>query len=312
MFVSQELDFLEENIEKENTEELPMLAFENPTENNLIPKVGLFLGLDISDTSTGVCLYENGEKTSANISLETPENVEFREVRLRRELKQDLSTLIAGKSFDLIIIEDAFQGVNPTTTRLLYALNTAIDELILDSVCNCKKFLRVSNKTWKSWLYTIDFEGKFKGLKDKLRIQKCLELLGVYDEGEGYQDRLDSCGMLLGYFLCKDRVKEKKTNKRVSFEDIDFDYQEDIDLAIYRLKSEVGSVSVHYVDEPSWSKKKMSDYLTENPNFVMVTKEIIRLGFLADKLELPYLDNGGYFAFWVKPKKLKKYVNDKE
>lgn len=310
MFVNQELDFLEDNIGKENTVEISSITFENPSENNLIPRDGFFLGLDISENSTGVCLYENGEKVSANIYLETPANSDFREVRLRRELKENLATLIKGKSFNLIIIEDAFQGINPSTTRLLYALNTAIDELILDKVCSCEKFLRVSNKTWKSWLFTIDSEGMFKGLKDKIKIEKCLELLGVHDEGEGYQDRLDSCGMLLGYFLCKDRVIEKSTKKRVAFEDIDYEYQEDIDLAVMDIRSEIGSVSLSFVDEPSWSKKKMLDYLTENPSQVFVTKDLVRLGFLADKLGLPYFAEGAYFAFWVKPKKLKKYVKE--
>lgn len=310
MYINQELDFLVDNIEEKNIVEMPEIVFENPTENNLIPRVGLYLGLDISETSTGVCLYENGEKVSANIYLETPADIDFREVRLRRELKKDLSELIVGKSFNLIIIEDAFQGVNPSTTRLLYALNTAIDELILDGVCKCEKFLRVSNKTWKSWLFTIDSEGIFKGLKDKIKIEKCLELLGVHDSGEGYQDRLDSCGMLLGYFLCKDKIKEKSNKKRVAFEDIDFDYQEDIDLAVMNIKAEVGGISIGFVDEPSWSKKKMVDYLTENPSKVLVTKDLVRLGFFADKLGLPYFEDGAYFAFWVKPKKLKKYVKE--
>lgn len=310
MFVNQELDFLVDNEVEENIIETPELDYEKPSEDNLIPRDGFFLGLDISETSTGVCLYENGEKVSANIYLETPATVDFREVRLRRELKKDLSQLVEGKSFNLIIIEDAFQGINPSTTRLLYALNTAIDELILDGVCSCEKFLRVSNKTWKSWLFTIDSEGIFKGLKDKVKIEKCLEILGVHDEGEGYQDRLDSCGMLLGYFLCKDSIKEKVTKKRVSFEDIDYDYQEDIDLAVMNIKSEVGGISIGFVDEPSWSKKKMVDYLTENPNQVLVTKDLIRLGFFADKLGLPYFEEGAYFAFWIKPKKLKKYVKE--
>lgn len=295
---------------KEVTIEQEEIKIERVSENNLVPREGLYLGLDISKTSTGVCLYENGEKLSANIFLETPENAEFVEVKRRRELKKDLATLIEGKTFDLIMIEDAFQGINPVTTRMLYALNTAIDELILDEVCICKKFLRVSNKTWKSWLFTVDSESRFKGLNDKIRIQKCLELLDVHDKGEGFQDRLDSCGMLLGYFMCKDSIKEESTNKRVSFEDIDFDYQEDIDLAVLRAKSDREGISASFVEEPSWSKKKMIDYLTENPNLVMVTKDIVRLGFFADKLDLPYLEDGGYFAFWVKPKRLKKYIKE--
>lgn len=295
------------------TEEESSISYEICSESSLIPKVGSFLGLDISERSSGVCLYENGEKTSANISLITPDDAEYKEVRLRRELKENLRQLISGKQLDLVIVEDAFQGVNPKTTRTLYALNTAIDEMILDGECGCKHFLRVGNQSWKSWLYKIDTEGNFKGLNDKLRIQKCLEQLGVYDEGEGYQDRLDSCGMLLGYFLCKDSIEEKekqKSKKRVSFSDVCVSYEEDIDLAILPAKDYNEDIGKFLVNEKKWSKNKILNYLTEDPSLVYVTENMERLGNLATELGLPYLENGGYFAFWVRGNKLKKYIKE--
>lgn len=300
-------------------EEIPVVeedvsvSYEICSERSLIPKAGLFLGLDISERSSGVCIYEDGEKVSANISLITPDDVDYSEVKLRRELKENLRELIKGKQFDLIVVEDAFQGINPKTTRKLYALNTAIDEMILDGECGCKEFKRVSNQTWKSWLYQIDSEGKYKLVNDKLRIQKCLEMLGVYDEGEGYQDRLDSCGMLLGYFLCKDSIKEKekqKSKKRVEFQDVCVNYEEDIDLAVLPAKDYNEDIETVLVNEKRWSKSKILNYLTENPKVVYVTEYMERLGNLASMLELPYLEDGGYFAFWVKGNKVKKYLKE--
>ena len=47
-----------------------------------------------------------------------------------------------------------------------------------------------------------------KGLEDKGRIEAVLRYLGVSDEGKGYQDRLDSLGMLIGYFF-KSEVKKE-------------------------------------------------------------------------------------------------------
>lgn len=289
------------------------LSFDFPSESNLIPKVGSYLGLDISEGSTGICLYENGEKIRANISLTTPENDTFREVKARRELKTYLSELIEGKQLDLIIIEDAFQGVNPKTTRLLYALNTAIDEMILDGICTCEKFKRVSNKEWKGWLFKIDSEGKFKGLNDKIRIQECLNILGVTEEGEGFQDRLDACGILLGYFLCQSEILEKeakKKKKRVSFEDVDFDYQPDEDLALEYVRKERSCINKIIIQDKRVTKTKILDYLSENPDCVHITNDLVLIGNLGMQLDLPCLQEGGYFSFWVKTKKLKKYVKE--
>ena len=64
------------------------------------------------------------------------------------------------------------------------------------------------------------------------------------------------------------------------------------------------------VKEKRWSKEKMISYLTENPSEVHVTEDEVLLGNLGVSLGLPYLPNGGFFAFWVKPKRLKKYMED--
>lgn len=165
---------------------------------DLIPKEGLHLGLDISKNSTGLTLIHNGVYKSWNHSLAEEEGVHSETLK-RRQLYRYFLSEFGGEHFDTILIEDAYSGKNPETVRLLYAINTAIDELILDGHITCSNFIRANNQSWKSWLWSIEPQIG-KGLDDKVRTELLLEYLGVKEEGEGYQDRLDSLGLLLGYF----------------------------------------------------------------------------------------------------------------
>ena len=169
---------------------------------DILPKTGLHLGLDISKTSTGVSLVEDGVIKSWNISLKGGEDIKFAEILLRRELKQLLLEEFKGLSFGTIVLEDVYDGNNPETTRLLYSLNTVIDEMILDGDIECDDFVRANNKSWKSWLWSIEPQIG-KGYNEKVRTEEVLKYLGVEDFGKGYQDRLDSLGMLVGYFFKK-------------------------------------------------------------------------------------------------------------
>ena len=169
---------------------------------DILPKTGLHLGLDISKTSTGVSLVEDGVIRSWNLTLRESEDIKFAEILLRRELKQLFLDEFKGLSFETIVLEDVYEGENPETTRLLYSLNTVIDEMILDGDISCKDFVRANNKSWKSWLWSIEPQIG-KGHKEKLRTEEVLTYLGVKDSGKGYQDRFDSLGMLVGYFFKK-------------------------------------------------------------------------------------------------------------
>lgn len=281
-------------------------------EFTLVPGTGKLLGLDISETSPGICTYIDSVKDTKNLHIKDDKNSPFREVILRRKLKSALVNLVGGITFDLIIVEDAYEGINPQTTRLLYALNTAIDELILDGLVGCKTFIRANNKEWKKWLFSVDVGGSTRGMSDKDRIAACLAMLGVHEEGKGFQDRLDACGMILGYLLCKDEIDKKqkaKYKKRIFMSDVVVSYEEDMDLAVEPARGDEG-LEKFLVDDTRWSKEKIIDYLTINPEMVYVTSKPVRLGRLADDLFLPYVDNGGYLAFWIKPNKVKKYVSD--
>ena len=286
------------------------------SEFDIIPKDGIFLGLDISETSSGICIYENGVKSTYNASVDDILEGDFYEVRMRRQLKSDLTEVIEGKSFDLIVIEDAFQGINPQTTRKLYALNTAIDELILDGVCTCKKFLRVDNGTWKSWLFTIDENGVFKGLKDKPRIEKCLSLLGIHESGEGYQDRLDACGMLIGYFLKGKSLETTKTedfNIHFALGDIRYAFEEDEDLIRLACRSERKSDDLCVVHCPigqrQLNKKLVKTLLKDNSTKLVIIEGERILGAFGRDVGINATGKG-YLGFWLCRSKYKKAIEN--
>lgn len=278
--------------------------------DSIVPKEGLFLGLDISKNSSGITYIENGERIVGNIVLEDTKGV-HKEVLLRRALKADLMELVEGKEFDLIIIEDAFVGENADTVRKLYALNTAIDELILDGVCKCKNFVRVNNRQWKSWLSTVDTCGVTKGLNDKEKVRICLEMIGITDDfSAGYQDRLDSTGLVVGYFL-KGREIESESGlirkRKVRLADIEASYEIDSSFLFYG-RDDINTENIELLDYRKIGKGRVIELLTEHPDRVYATSERVLLGNLGVDLGLDILEDGGYFAFWINPKKKKKYL----
>lgn len=282
------------------------------SEDSLVPKVGNYLGLDISISSTGICLYKDGIKTTANISLDYKEDNLHAEVLLRRQLKNDLLGLIDGLNFEVIVIEDVFEGINPDTTRKLYALNTAIDELILDGNITCNQFERVPNTLWKSWLSVVDSNGVYKGFKDKQKIQGYLKILGI-EEGEdkGFQDRLDATGMLLGYLLSRNNsntdISKIKKGIRVKFEDISFAYELDTDLITVQAYYNDEDINVKMIKDKKITKKAIIDYISSDINSIFITFEPIRLGLLAQIMDLELLNEKGYFGFWLSEKAKSKY-----
>lgn len=306
------LDFdIEEQYEEGTEDYYKCSSFDKLTEENIIPKTGYYLGLDISQNSSGICLYANGVRNTYNSKVDYDKNDVFAEARMRKQLKQDLLEVINGNELKLIVIEDVFEGANAEVVRKLYALNTAIDDLILDGLVVCKDFVRIQNGVWKSWLSVVDSNKDLKGFNDKEKIQGYLKILGIEEYGDGFQDRLDATGMVVGYFLNKANGEtvavEKK--KRVNFKDVSVVYEEDIDLVIMGMAyGNEENVNVSYFEGKKISKKLMTDYLTENPDMLFISKDKVNIGLLAEELGLPIYENGGYVGFWIDGNKRKKYL----
>lgn len=294
------------------------LKIEKLSEKNIVPSKGTFLGLDISKTSTGLCLIRDGEKITGNIELnEDLEEIKksddwvHSETLLRRRLKKYLSEVVEGVHFDVIVIEDAFSGENPEVTRMLYGLNTAIDEMILDGLCSCDKFIRVNNREWKSWIgKTVDPENKYKGLNDKIKIQYWLRDIGITEgDDKGFQDRLDSTGLLIGYFLQQEKVDQKYVDGKginITWSNLDFAYELDTAF-IYEGREWLTDLNTIYLDENERiTKKQILKLINKNPDSIFITEKPVFLGFLLK--DLGSLDSGGYFAFWVKKRARKKLL----
>lgn len=275
---------------------------------SIIPKKGSYLGLDISKNSTGISLVEDGNLLQGNIVLE-PEKGVHKEVLLRRQLSRYLRELLEGKKLDVVVIEDVFIGENASTSRTLFALNTAIDELILDGICEVKDFVRVSNKLWKSKIFTLDTTRASKGYNDKERINYCLGLLGVKDSGDGFQDRLDSLGLLVSYFIEGGILDEGINNIKVRFSDIEASYEIDSSYLFYG-RDDLDRGKIQFIDYTNFSKKKIIKLLSKSPDTIFVSSNSVYLGNLGVDLGLDSIEDGGYFAFWVKPKKLSRYLKE--
>lgn len=311
LFELEEIGINEDTEEELGSTATEIKSFDALSESTIIPKEGNFLGLDISQNSSGICLYKNGEKFVYNSSLVYEIGNPHAEALLRKHLKEDLLEAINGVELDLVVIEDVFEGSNADIVRRLYALNTAIDDLILEGKVVCKKFVRVANGTWKSWLSVVDTQGEYKGYNDKERVQRYLGKLGVFDEGEGFQDRLDATGMVLGYFLSgfkTDKIdKIKKKTLRVSIDDIEFAFEEDPDLVTSSAFYTTEDTNVIFINDNKLSVKKILDYMSQDISALYITRKPIRIGLLASKFNLDVLDDGGYFGFWLPDKVKKKY-----
>lgn len=294
---------LDWDLNEDKSEDGISLSYGVLNEDTLVPKNGCYLGLDISKSSTGITIYEDGVRFQYNFELKVDENSPYKEVLLRRDLKSKLRPYILGKHFEAIIIEDVFAGDNPDTTRLLYALNTAIDEMIVDSELFCKDFVRVNNREWKKWLSRVDTDHLAKGYNDKERVRIYLELLGIKDEGKGYQDRLDSCGMILGYLLRKDK-NAKRNRVNVLRSDIDFFYEIDKEDIYEKVKNR----EFCFIKDTRFTLKSIKGYLNSgDADIVYISDSPVLLGTLGDSLGLGLISEGGYFGFCIKESKLDKF-----
>lgn len=253
-----------------------------------------FLALDVSKTSTGVAVVYDDEVWVANITIDTPENSQFFEVLSRRELKEKLLKHLGSKRwFSCIFVEDVYNGINPETTRKLYALNTAIDELILDGKINCNRFIRKQSGWWKSWLWQLDVYGSFKYLNDKSRVSEILRVRGIEDYSEGAQDRLDALGMIIACVM--DRVLNVEEKVKITLRDIECGRYVDLsDLVMRADNYGIKSNKIKEIKDETLDERRLCKYIEDNPDYFFWTSGC-KLGSLGDKLKIKYDRKGNYW-----------------
>ena len=215
---------------------------------SLLKKFKSAVGLDISMTSTGLVIWENGVLTKYQIKVDMEVDLnrdELGEEKMQEVFATDLLSVLEGRHFEVIAIENVFGGQNFDTVRKLLALNSVMGRLILQGKVTCDKFFKRSNKVWKKYLGRVY---RVKGAKDKINIEEALIYMN-YDyalencnlpptkkEEVGYQDILDATGLLCGLAVELEENPEGVKFKEVTIADVkttyigdmvDLDYIED-------------------------------------------------------------------------------------
>ena len=188
------------------------------------------LSLDVSKTSTGLTIFENGRTQPYCLKLETDDNIAKYPVGERMlELREAIVDIVGENThFDLICVEEAILGVNAKVSGVAYALNFVIDMLILDGVIACDHFMRINNKSWKAIMrkHTGVIPLKSGSDKDKKDIINYFQALN-YSMGyqvnsfkswsaymkSGIQDMLDSVGVMYGSVEKVFREPSRSTKK---------------------------------------------------------------------------------------------------
>ena len=265
------------------------------------------LALDISMNSTGVFCFHENTAHSYNLSpLEYDKDSPHSEVLLRRSFLPALLPTLPTTVFEFIALEDSFSGRNQKTARNLYALNTAVDEGILDGALHTSHFCRVNNASWKRTL-TANYP-HLKRYSAKKLVTEALSVLmwespiscedylrSLNPTPKGIQDRRDSFGVAL-HTLSKFSTPSTEDAEPIALQPRD--------LEILFLGTELEST----YDFPgvSWNfKPSVPVILRElaDKQFIFNAKPVT-LGLLRKYLvnpeDLPTLLTQGYFLFYVK------------
>lgn len=266
---------------------------------DILPTSGLHLALDVSSTSTGIALWDGISMKTGNIEFDTDKNSLHGEALLRRELRSKLEDILQGMSFDTILVEDVFIGPHIQGVRWLFALNTVIDDMILDESVFCNEFSRVVNTEWKSWLRKTDPARKVRGYNDKEVVNRLLEGLGVLPEnGKGSQDRMDAMGIMIGYFareLSGEPIK-KRTSGLVKLSEVEALYCPTTEEFEDRLPEGIA----REVFKDRVSVRALREAVTANDEVIWVAPKVVSLGTICSKLGVDPIPFGGRFAFWRK------------
>lgn len=261
--------------------------------DNFIGKyVDRALSLDVSKTSTGLTIFENGRTQPYCLKLETDDNTAKYPVGERMlELREAIVDIVGENThFDLICVEEAILGVNAKVSGVAYALNFVIDMLILDGIITCDHFMRINNKSWKAIMrkHTGVIPLKSGSDKDKKDIINYFQALN-YSMGyqvnsfkswsaymkSGIQDMLDSVGVMYGSVEKVFREPNRSTKKVRKTQKV-FDNLED---AVKYAKFNIKEVSITPEKLLPWfdDLKFVTD---ESTSFIVKTHSLGRFGIV--------------------------------
>ena len=228
------------------------------------------LAIDVSKNSTGLTVFRNGKIETYVLQTEITDDSSPIHLGYRMdEFMKFILDKVEGEHFDVVCVEEALTGINHKVNAVALALNPLVDYMLATKKISCDKFYRINNVTWKKLLRNLS---GVKALKKGTDAAKKEIIAGFqalnYELGykvdeyktwtayknSGWQDRLDSVGVLLGVVRQYiDNAVVENTKKKVAFKVFGSE-EEAIAFAKYNLLAlEVPAKSLL-----SWSKKVKS------------------------------------------------------
>ena len=286
--------------------ELPTLKSEKMI-RNLIPLDVVLLGVDPSKNSTGVFLWSTEGAWSEKLPTIPSYSGEYAEVLSRRKLGEYLLNFLEGKPQPThVVIEDAFiSGKHLSSARILGALNTALDEVLLDTgLCDKVRYYRIPSPSWKAkW---IDYSGLtyLNLISDpKKKVVEFLEsviwdgdmscedyLFTLNPDRKGIQDRRDAFACAVSIF-----IPSEKGERKVKQSEVVIKANPDIDVLLRMLPDR------ELIESPitQLSKPRITTLLSQYPDNVFCTSIPVSVGVLIDVPD-KWKGEPLYVAYWRK------------
>lgn len=308
----------------EGIEEQTKPAFDKVSVTSLLSQLKSGLSLDISKSSTGVALWENGELKKYRISLDLEYSKEdpYSEARMRLEFKGYLTELLGGREFEVAVVENVFGGENFDTVRKLLALNTVLDELALTGVIKVGKMFKWGNQEWKSWLRKLhkvghaptdkyEIEQVMLALEFDFALEHCNARPSVKEE-IGYQDILDATGQLCALSLMLNSDTKKAKPRSIGMKSVEVTYIADLVELDYIEDSIFGKFPIQDVILTSTIEKTILSTITADEDYIYAMEvNRGRLGTFGIKHNIPFGDGTCVLLFFRKDlrKKAKEIVS---
>lgn len=280
---------------------------------------GRHLGLDMSIQSTGYVIVTDGEVEEAGnicdgVWWENNKNNPHREAEFRSRMVYALYKRVSGE-FDSVSVEDVWFGENPKTVRGLLAINTCIDDLILNGGVSCERFVRVLPDEWRKVLMEKAGVGGtlYKGKKEymwgvmerNLGVNpRCLLREEERRERDAWKvrgmgDRMDALGVLLGTYLSGGREGGVGSERvRVRMSEVEAVMCDDLYVLDSEVYSKVGDIVQVGCDVSRFSENVVTGLIERDPEVVWYTETSVNVGYVGRVLGLP--PKKGYVAFWRK------------
>lgn len=287
---------------------------ERPSIQTVLGGINSCLGLDIAKLHSGIAIWNNGKLNQYGFALkEYDKDNPHAEFEMRLNLKEQLSKLIGGMSFDYCIIEDVYGGENFDTVRKLVTLNTVIDELIYEGVVTVRNFFRWKEARWLKYFREIY---KIKGRPNsKYETQEILKYISEpfymanHDKSNAekkkifFEDICDATAMVCSVAMYV-RLSDLDTKTSVNMSDLRFYYVNAYDdfllINDWRLQDyepKLLDVKLNYNLD-----SLLLDLISNYPDDVLcIHLPVSRLGSFGIKHKFEFYDDGdGYLFFYRK------------